>query len=173
MGTITVDKTGDNNVCLLFKTNKLYYVENVDYFVIKAKGVSTETGASYLWWLNGKNDNGAQFAPTSTATETDGTIILEWKISECGNIGENINPVGKSYLLGGEGWTTTFGLTQADALTPVVISYIGYGTKSATAISAAKSHNGEGALKDGKYFIKGEIIIVKNGKLYKANGQLK
>ena len=173
MGTITVDKTGDNNVCLLFKTNKLYYVENVDYFVIKAKGVSTETGASYLWWLNGKNDNGAQFAPTSTATETDGTIILEWKISECGNIGENINPVGKSYLLGGEGWTTTFGLTQADALTPVVISYIGYGTKSATAISAAKSHNGEGALKDGKYLIKGEIIVVKNGKLYKANGQLK
>jgi|GEM_PF-5021937 hypothetical protein len=173
MGTITVDKTGDNNVCLLFKTNKLYYVENVDYFVIKAKGVSTETGASYLWWLNGKNDNGAQFAPTSTATETDGTIILEWKISECGNIGENINPVGKSYLLGGEGWTTTFGLTQADALTPVVISYIGYGTKSATAISAAKSHNGEGALKDGKYLIKGEIVIVKNGKLYKANGQLK
>ena len=173
MGTITVDKTGDNNVCLLFKTNKLYYVENVDYFVIKAKGVSTETGASYLWWLNGKNDNGAQFAPTSTATETDGTIILEWKISECGNIGENINPVGKSYLLGGEGWTTTFGLTQADALTPVVISYIGYGTKSATAISAAKSQDAEGALKDGKYLIKGEIVIVKNGKLYKANGQLK
>lgn len=173
MGTITVDKTGDNNVALLYKTNKIYYVENVDYFVIKAKGVSTETGASYLWWLNGKNDNGAQFAPTSTATETDGTIILEWKISECGNIGENINPVGKSYLVGGDGWNTTFGLTQADALTPVVISYIGYGTKSATAISAAKSQNSEGALKDGKYLIKGEIVIVKNGKLYKANGQLK
>ena len=129
--------------------------------------------ASYLWWLNGKNDNGAQFAPTSTATATDGTIILEWKISECGNIGENINPAGKSYLVGGDGWNTTFGLTQADALTPVVISYIGYGTKSATAISAAKSQDAEGALKDGKYFIKGEIIIVKNGKLYKANGQLK
>lgn len=30
-----------------------------------------------------------------------------------------------------------------------------------------------GALKDGKYLIKGEIIVVKNGKLYKANGQLK
>ncbi len=173
MGTITVTQTGDNNVALLFKTNKLYYVENVDYFVIKAKGVSTEAGASYLWWLNGKNDNGAQFAPTSTSTEADGTIILEWKISECGNIGENINPAGKSYLVGGDGWNTTFGLTQADALTPVVISYIGYGTKSATAISAAKSYNGEGALKDGKYLIKGEIVIVKNGKLYKANGQLK
>ena len=173
MCTITVNKTGDNNVNLNFKTNKLYYVENVDYFVIKAKGVSTEAGASLLWWLNGKNDGGLSFEPTSTATEDDDTIILEWKISECGNIGENINPVGKSYLLGGEGWTTTFGLTQADALTPVVISYIGYGTKSATAISAAKSHNGEGALKDGKYLIKGEIVIVKNGKLYKANGQLK
>ncbi|MBR4709343.1 MAG: hypothetical protein IKP30_04475 [Bacteroidaceae bacterium] len=173
MGTITVTQTGDNNVALLFKTNKLYYVENVDYFVIKAKGVSTEAGASYLWWLNGKNDNGAQFAPTSTATETDGTIILEWKISECGNIGENINPAGKSYLVGGDGWNTTFGLTQADALTPVVISYIGYGTKSATDISALKSQDAEGALKDGKYLIKGEIIVVKNGKLYKANGQLK
>jgi hypothetical protein len=173
MGTITVTQTGDNNVALLFKTNKLYYVENVDYFVIKAKGVSTEAGASYLWWLNGKNDNGAQFAPTSTATETDGTIILEWKISECGNIGENINPAGKSYLVGGDGWNTTFGLTQADALTPVVISYIGYGTKSATDISALKSQDAEGALKDGKYLIKGEIVIVKNGKLYKANGQLK
>lgn len=173
MGTITVTQTGDNNVALLFKTNKLYYVENVDYFVIKAKGVSTEAGASYLWWLNGKNDNGAQFAPTSTSTEADGTIILEWKISECGNIGENINPAGKSYLVGGDGWNTTFGLTQADALTPVVISYIGYGTKSATDISALKSQDAEGALKDGKYLIKGEIIVVKNGKLYKANGQLK
>ncbi|MBP5484816.1 MAG: hypothetical protein J6X76_02985 [Bacteroidaceae bacterium] len=173
MGTITVTQTGDNNVALLFKTNKLYYVENVDYFVIKAKGVSTETGASYLWWLNGKNDNGAQFAPTSTATEADGTIILEWKISECGNIGENINPAGKSYLVGGDGWNTTFGLTQADALTPVVISYIGYGTKSATDISALKSQDAEGALKDGKYLIKGEIIVVKNGRMFKANGQLK
>ena len=148
-------------------------MENVDYFVIKAKGVSTEAGASLLWWLYGKNDGGLSYDPTSTATETDGTIILEWKISECGNIGENINPVGKSYLVGGDGWNTTFGLTQADALTPVVISYIGYSTKSATAISAAKSQNREGALKDGKYLIKGEIVIVKNGKLYKANGQLK
>lgn len=173
MGTITVTQTGDNNVALLFKTNKLYYVENVDYFVIKAKGVSTEAGASYLWWLNGKNDNGAQFAPTSTSTEADGTIILEWKISECGNIGENINPAGKSYLVGGDGWNTTFGLTQADALTPVVISYIGYGTKSATDISALKSQDAEGALKDGKYLIKGQIVIVKNGKKYTAGGQLK
>ena len=173
MGTITVNKTGDNNVNLNFKTSKTYYVENIEYFYIKAKGISTEEGKSYLWWLNGKNDNGAQVAPTHIKTEADGTIILEWRIDECGNIGENINATGRSYLAGGDGLNTTFGLTQADDAVPVVITEIGYSNDSPTGISSIESESAEGALKDGKYLINGKIVIVKNGKQYNAAGQLK
>ena len=173
MRTITVNKTGDNNVNLNFKTSKTYYVENIEYFYIKAKGISTEDGKSYLWWLNGKNDNGAQVAPTHIKTEADGTIILEWRIDECGNIGENINATGRSYLAGGDGLNTTFGLTQADDAVPVVITEIGYSNDSPTGISLIESESAEGALKDGKYLINGKIVIVKNGKQYNAAGQLK
>ena len=172
MGTITVNKTGDNNVNLNFKTSKTYYVENIEYFYIKVKGISTEEGKSYLWWLNGKNEN-SQVKPTNTKVEADGTIILEWKLSECGIFGEAVSATGRSYLAGGDGWNTTFGLTQADDAVPVVITQIGYSNDSPTGINSIESESAVGALKDGKYLIGGKIVIVKNGRQYNAAGQLK
>ena len=127
--TITVSQTGDNNVALNFQTENVYYItEPVKYFVIKATGLSTEDGKSYLWWLNAKN-NGGQMAPTSIGMEGDVTVFA-WDITTDATFASGFNPEGKSYLDGKGGatwgWTTTFGMTLADEAVPAVISYIGY-----------------------------------------------
>ena len=41
-----------------------------------------------------------------------------------------------------------------------------------TAISAIEASGEAGALKDGKYFINGRFVIVNNGLVFGANGQL-
>ena len=125
--TITVNKTGDNNVNLNYHTSAVKYVgQDNAIFVIKATGISTADGASYLWWMNAKNFD-SQIAPSYTWTE-DGKTCLAWDIVTSG-IGGNMNiGTGRTYLNGTSEWTTVFGLTQADAETPVVISYIGYDT---------------------------------------------
>ena len=127
--TITVDATGDNNVALNFKTDKVYFITKpVKYFVIQGTGLSTEDGKSYLWWLNAKN-NGAQVKPTDVAVK-DGVVSLIWDVTTDATFASGFNAEGKSYLdgtgAGSWGWTTTFGLTLADESVPAVISYIGY-----------------------------------------------
>ena len=127
--TITVNSTGDNNVALNFKTDKTYYVgPGKQFFVIQATGLSTQAGASKLWWLNAKN-NGAEVEPTTIKTK-DGLTTLIWDITADATFASGFNFQENSYLdgtgAGTWGWTTTFGLTQQDADVPVVISYIGY-----------------------------------------------
>lgn len=120
--TITVDKTGNNNVALLFDGNQYNVSGENRYFVIKATGLSTADGASYLWWLNNKN-NGSQIAPTTTYEE-DGVTVLAWDLKQvaiAGTLGSEDTVFEKA-----SDWSTTFGLTLADESTPAVISYIGF-----------------------------------------------
>ena len=144
--TITVDAKGDNNVALNFKTDKVYYITKpVKYFVIKATGLATEVGKSYLWWMNAKN-NGGQVAPSVVSTDSNGITVFAWDVTADATFASGFNPEGKSYLDGMGaatwGWTTTFGMTLADADVPAVISYIGYepaDSEIVTSISTAKA----------------------------------
>ena len=128
--TITVSQTGTNNVALNFKTDKVYYItEPVKYFVIQATGLSTEEGASYLWWLNAKN-NGNQVAPTKIGQDNLGIPTFVWDVTTDDTFASGFNAEGKSYLDGTGSstwsWTTTFGLTLADETVPAVFYYIGF-----------------------------------------------
>ncbi|MBO4821890.1 MAG: DUF4957 domain-containing protein [Prevotella sp.] len=121
--TITVSQTGDNNVALLYKTDKILYVNDAKYFVIQGKGLSIADTKSYLWWLNNTN-NGTQVAPNIAVKDADGTVTLVWTIADTG-LGASFES-GKTYLVGTADWNTTFGLTLDDENVPAVISYIGY-----------------------------------------------
>ena len=135
--TITVDKSGNNNIALVYRTDKMYYVEGADYFVIQGTGLSTEEGKSYLWWLNGAN-NGTQVAPTFTKVDENGLVTFAWDIAASG-IGASFNAA-KTYLVGGEGWNTTFGLTLADEAVPAVISYIGFDKSDSDIMTGINLH---------------------------------
>ncbi|MBR6180261.1 MAG: DUF4957 domain-containing protein [Prevotella sp.] len=121
--TITVSQTGDNNVALVYRTDKVLYVNDAKYFVIQGKGLSIADTKSYLWWLNNTN-NGTQVAPNIAVKDDDGTVTLVWTIADTG-LGASFES-GKTYLVGNAGWNTTFGLTLDDESVPAVISYIGY-----------------------------------------------
>ena len=168
--TITVDKTGDNNVALLYKTDQTLYVEGAKYFVIKGKGLSTAEGKSYLWWLNNTN-NGSQVAPTKIV-EQDGETIFSWTIAETG-LGASFEAA-RTYLVGTASWNTTFGLTLADDNVPAVISYIGFDKDDITtgvqaisnvAMGSNAIYNLQGVRVDnatkGLYIVNGKKTVVK------------
>lgn len=125
--TITVDAKGTNNVALNFKTDKTYIVPAAcKYFVIKATGLSTADGQSYLWWLNAKNV-GSQVPPTAIYEE-EGVTVFAWDMQASG-IGGTLGLEDTELNKDGAdtwGWTTTFGMTLADQSVPAVISYIGF-----------------------------------------------
>ena len=158
--TITVSQTGDNNVALLYQTDKVLYVTNAKYFVIQGKGLSTASTKSYLWWLNNTN-NGTQVEPNIAVENADGLVTLVWTIADTG-LGTSFEQE-KTYLVGNAGWNTTFGLTLADDTTPAVISYIGY-EKDGSAIVKEAQELADGIR--GIFSNNGE-----NGTIYNLNGQ--
>lgn len=121
--TITVSQTGTNNVALIFRSNNTYEVKAEQrYFVIRATGLSTADGDSYLWWLNNTN-NGSQIVPTAIY-EDNGQTVFAWdcaSIAIGGQLGLN-----DTEFKDEGGWSTTFGMTLADQAVPAVISYIGF-----------------------------------------------
>ncbi|MBR1932489.1 MAG: hypothetical protein IJ841_02250 [Prevotella sp.] len=124
--TITVNKDGNNNVALKFvSTNEYYVTPDLRYFTIRATGLSTEEGKSYLWWLNNAN-HGSQVAP-STIYEDGGVTVFAWDIRTCG-LGDNFSSTENTTLQTTGDWITTFGMTLADQAVPAVISYIGFET---------------------------------------------
>lgn len=121
--TITVSQTGQNNVALIFRSANTYEVKAAQrYFVIKATGLSTADGASYLWWLNNTN-NGSQIAPTSIYEE-NGQTVFAWDCATIA-IGGQLGLSDADFKDDG-GWSTTFGMTLADETVPAVFSYIGF-----------------------------------------------
>ena len=175
--TITVDAQGDNNVALNFKSDKTYFVSQpVKYFVIRATGLSADEGKSYLWWLNAKN-NGGQVPPTEIIDGLDGITTYAWDVTADATFASGFNAEGKSYLDGTGastwGWTTTFGLTLADAKVPAVISYIGFEPEDSQLVTGirAVSNKTANAATDVIYNLAGQQVEGAKKSLYIINGK--
>ena len=124
-GTIEVSASGTNNVALSFDKDTAIYKIPADscYLLVKGKDLSTASGASYLWWLNGKNE-GSSVAPSETHTvledgDSDSTVYFVWKLSETGL--DDYCPDNDYWMLKG---STMFGLTSLDS--KATITYIGF-----------------------------------------------
>ncbi len=81
--TLTVNAgTGLNNVALMLDYENTSYTVNNDqkYLVVEGTNLSTATGRSYLWWLNGCN-KGSQVAPTYVGTADNGNTVIAWDIT--------------------------------------------------------------------------------------------
>ena len=119
--TLTVKAgTGDNNVCLMLDYQQCEYTANESdkYLVVKGNNLSTASGKSYLWWLNGTN-RGSSVAPTVVKQTTDGDIVIAWDITKSG-LADNC--VGDQYdLCAG---MTIFGLTSTTGTS--CIRHIGF-----------------------------------------------
>lgn len=62
-----IEATGQNHVAFKMKEslNGEYYITGDErWFLIKGSNLSTEDGATYLWWINGHNNNGQQVPPS-------------------------------------------------------------------------------------------------------------
>lgn len=108
--TITVAAgTGNNNVCLGFdyanRKTLTVALEN-KYMIVRGKNLSTASGKSYLWWLNGTN-KGSQVAPTTTKTLDNGEVVIAWDITKS-NLDANCKTDGWNLGMG----MTIFGLTS-------------------------------------------------------------
>ena len=111
---IKAKSTGTNNIALTMKYQDLDY--DIDksqiYLVVRGTSLSTNSGASYLWWLNGTN-RGSQVAPTTKKTITvDGEqqVVIAWDMSKSG-LYDNFSGDRPSVCMG----QTIFGLTSKNS----------------------------------------------------------
>jgi DUF1680 family protein len=106
--TLTVNQTGNNNVCLMLDyTNHDYNISSDQkYLLVIGTNLSTADGMSYLWWLNGKN-KGTQVKPTYVSNLGTEQVIA-WDMTASG-IAENISTSGTTNICSGQ---TIFGLTS-------------------------------------------------------------
>jgi len=112
--------TGANNVCLMLDTSKKTYMVNQEqkYLLVKGTNLSTAAGASYLWWLNGKN-RGSSVEPTIVTTADDGEVIIAWDLTTSG-IDDNCRGHRWNFCYG----QTIFGLTSLKMF--CTITHIGF-----------------------------------------------
>ena len=120
--TLTVNATGDNNVCLTLDYEDLTYnvTSDLEYLLVQGEGLSLASPRSYLWWLNGVNQ-GSSVIPSTTATAADGQQVIAWRLSDTGLDGN----------CQGDTWSicqgaTIFGLTAPSGT--ATIAYIGFVT---------------------------------------------
>ena len=102
--------TGQNNIALLMKYGEHDYDidKSQTYLVVRGKGLGTQDGQSYLWWLNGSN-HGTQVPPVVAKTVTvDGEeqVLIAWNMANSG-LYENFTGDRPNVCLG----QTIFGLT--------------------------------------------------------------
>ena len=107
---ILAKSKGSNNIALMMKYQELDYDidKSQTYLVVLGKGLSTTTGASYLWWLNGVN-RGSQVAPTTKSTIGTGSnelTLVAWDMTKSDLYG-NFTGDRPSVCMG----QTIFGLT--------------------------------------------------------------
>lgn len=123
--TLTMTQSGQNNICLKYGTDNTHDVPlDQKYFVIRGTNLSTTSGRSYLWWLNGKNV-GSSVAPTKSTKLKDGRTQLVWDITKSG-IDQNCQSDPWILTTSYNSASTTFGLTAVNATNEVIISYIGF-----------------------------------------------
>ena len=121
---IHVKATGANNVALMHKYQEHDYTIASDQSVLVVRGtnLSTSTGASYLWWLNGSN-HGTQVAPKQTKTVSiDGQAqtVVAWDLPTSG-IYENFTGDRPNVCAG----QTIFGLTSTTGQSDIYdINYV-------------------------------------------------
>ena len=85
---IRCKSSGMNNIALMLKYQDLSYDIAADqvYLIVRGKGLSTSSGASYLWWLNGVN-RASQVAPTrQSAININGErqTVIAWNMTTSG-----------------------------------------------------------------------------------------
>lgn len=108
---IHVSASGSNNVCLMLKYAENNYTidSNQKYLVVRGTRLSTASGASYLWWLNGVN-RGSQVAPTavrSISVDGQAQTVVAWDMTKSG-LYDNFSDYRPSVCMG----QTIFGLTS-------------------------------------------------------------
>ena len=119
--TIVVSNcTGNNNVCLTLDcSNKEYTIGKDDkYLVVRGTGLSTATGASYLWWLNGVN-KASSVAPSYVGKALTTDVVVAWDMSTSG-LADALTGERPNVCLG----ATIFGLTAKN--NTVIIRDIGF-----------------------------------------------
>ena len=132
--------TGQNNVCLMMTTEgRDYKVEAAQKFlIVKGQDISTKSGDSYLWWLNGQN-RGSSVKPDYCRKADDGETIVAWDITKSG-IDDNCKGGRWNFAYG----QTIFGLTATKS--PATITHIGFYTSVkdflvATGVNAQEMDN--------------------------------
>lgn len=112
--------TGNNNVCLMLDYENCKYNVNgsAHYLVVKGTNLSTASGKSYLWWLNGMN-RGTSVAPAVVKKVQDGETVVAWDITTSG-IDDYCKGDNYSICQG----QTIFGLTSTTGKS--VITHIGF-----------------------------------------------
>ncbi|MBP5507458.1 MAG: glycoside hydrolase family 127 protein [Prevotella sp.] len=169
---IHVKATGANNVALMHKYQEHDYTIANDqtYLVVRGTNLSTTSGASYLWWLNGSN-HGTQVPPKFTQTvNIDGKsqYIIAWDLPTSG-IYENFSGDRPDVCMG----QTIFGLTSTTGQSDIYdINYVNNideykdnvtgirrPTTNGNAASQTRAYRPDGIRSDGK-----GIIITKGKK---------
>ena len=110
--------TGANNVALMMKYQDLDYTIDASqkYLVVRGTNLKTTAGASYLWWLNGRN-RGSQVAPTTTKEVTMDNVeqtVIAWDMTASG-LYDNFSGDRPSVCMG----QTIFGLTSTTGLSDI------------------------------------------------------
>jgi len=125
--TITLTQSGTNNICLKYGNADATHEVPLEqkYLVVRGTNLSTSSGASYLWWLNGKNQ-GSSIAPTKATKLKDGRTQIVWDITKTNGLDANCQTDPWILTTAYNSASTTFGLTATKATTPVVITFIGF-----------------------------------------------
>jgi len=169
---IHVKATGKNNVALMLNNSNLGYTiaKAQKFLVVRGTNLSTASGDSYLWWLNGTN-KGSQVAPTTVETITVGgekQQVIAWDMTQSG-LYVNFEGDRPSVCQG----QTIFGLTsttgQSDIMDINFVEDVNHYTATATGLKATKWP----AVTDKAYYtLSGTRVAVPTKGLYVTQGRV-
>ena len=143
--------TGANNVALTLNYANLDYTiaRAQKYLVVRGTNLSTTTGASYLWWLNGTN-KGSQVAPTTVSEVTiDGQKqqIIAWDLTKS-NLYDNFSGDRPSVCMG----QTIFGLTSTTGTSDILDIQFVEDVEQYVTLTTGISHLSPAVQSHGEYY---------------------
>ena len=169
--TLTVNASGNNNVCLMMKWQENDYdiTNDQTFLVVRGTNLSTASGASYLWWLNGTN-RGSQVPPVTTQTVSiDGVQqqVIAFNMATSG-LYDNFTGERPNVCMG----QTIFGLTSTTGTSTIydinfiadTNEYISQTTGINTIPSAKNRHQTNSYDLGGRQTNATKGVIIKNGK---------